>query len=179
MKEEFEDLKKCYSILVEKKKEKDIKAVDVIVEYLISLISNESQLLRNIADLCFNHFCSEMTLESISSIMNVLQGEGVDEGDDEVEESEGDGGSEGVEEESDGESEREGESESDSESEDSNNEESEVEGESMVANEDNDQDNEDEDLSDSEMFQFDQQLANIFSEKKRLKKESKEILFQF
>ncbi|EPZ36686.1 hypothetical protein O9G_006216 [Rozella allomycis CSF55] len=48
----------------------------------------------------------------------------------------------------------------------------------MVANEDNDQDIEDEDLSDSEMFQFDQQLANIFSEKKRLKKESKEVLKQ-
>ncbi|EPZ31897.1 hypothetical protein O9G_006272, partial [Rozella allomycis CSF55] len=85
MKEEFEDLKKCYSIIVEKKKEKDIKAVDVIVEYLISLISNESQLLRNIADLCFNHFCSEMTLESISSIMNVLQGDVEGEGDDEGE----------------------------------------------------------------------------------------------
>ncbi|RKP15539.1 hypothetical protein ROZALSC1DRAFT_26379 [Rozella allomycis CSF55] len=107
-----------------------------------------------------------MTLESISSIMNVLQGDVEGEGDDEGEGSEVEGSEE---------SESDSGSESESESEDSNNEVNEVEGESMVANEDI----EDEDLSDSEMFQFDQQLANIFSEKKRLKKESKEILFQF
>ncbi|KAL6466186.1 hypothetical protein MHYP_G00263190 [Metynnis hypsauchen] len=209
----LKDLRSCMEKAQAKKSKKKKKETDgeqephwveVVVEILLSLLSQPSRLIRNVCKTAFNCICAHVTQPALSAILNVLdpskdedesgvvvmdekEGEKkLAEEDDEEDENE----------DKDGEQEREGEEESDSSDDDDDadeameEEQEEVDqnfrlelmkvlqGQNALATE-KDGSEDEEEMDDEAMMKLDKSLATLFGEQKKkldAKKDEKERL---
>ncbi|KAI0226759.1 Myb-binding protein 1A-like protein [Lamellibrachia satsuma] len=160
--------------------------VEVITELLLSMLSEQSHLVRVVVNTVFRMLCPHMTTAALQLILDVFTTDTEDDGplDFEDEEDEGSDSQEG---EGEGEGKRKDRKEEEDESSDSDSDsleevEEEVDeelrskvkaalGKGAVCNH---EEEEDDDLSDSEMAKYDDALAAIFKKKGQGKKEQKE-----
>ncbi|XP_039612824.1 myb-binding protein 1A-like protein [Polypterus senegalus] len=85
----LEDLHNCLAKSQQKKQKKSAKEdsepqwVDVLVDILLSLLSQPSRLMRNVANVVFKHICPHVTQRSLNSILQLLQPENINDDEEE------------------------------------------------------------------------------------------------
>ncbi|KAI8381420.1 DNA polymerase phi-domain-containing protein [Radiomyces spectabilis] len=180
----LEELLDCYEKMYPKKKASDKKKskktteeqdepqpIEVIVDMLVSFLTNASPVLKNSAEQVFENFSSQMTEQSLQVLLNVkLFGE--DEEDEEDEDDEEDDDVEMLDMD-DVEIEEEDDDEEEVDEEFRRKIEEAMKQQGVLAGDDD----EDEELDDEAMEAFDEKLAEVFRQKKLEKSEKKNMQY--
>ncbi|KAI8879206.1 hypothetical protein K501DRAFT_227075 [Backusella circina FSU 941] len=157
----------------EEEEEEQLDPIDVIVDILVSFLTNESPVLKSLAEQVFEIFSHKLTKQSLEMLLNILaSGEGKQ--DDELFQ-----GADDEDDEEDDDVEMVDMSDVEEEEEDENDDVDEelrqkiaeaMKAEGIDANDDSD-----EEINDDAMAAFDEKLAEVFKQKKILKDEKKDL----
>jgi DNA polymerase phi len=162
----------------EEEEEEQLDPIDVIVDILVSFLTNESPVLKSLAEQVFEIFSHKLTKQSLEMLLNILGSGDGKQGDDDLLQ----GAGEEDEEEDEEEDDIEMVDMSDVEEVDDEEENGDVDeelrrkiAEAMQSEGIDANDESDEEIDDAAMAAFDEKLAEVFQQKKNLKEEKKDF----